>query len=361
MESLANKAKALFKHGNFEQGVLKVVFVYAVVSALYIWLSDSFVSLLFKEPEKITQVSILKGWLFVGLTTLLLYVLVKRLLHRVLVSQAAEHKALEELSTSEAIYRSLTEQVPAIIYRANVNDVSSNVYVSPKIRELGYTLEEWLSSPGSWMERIHPEDRPLAIKALEDAQQNKTGFSCEYRLRAKNGEWRIFHDEAVYIEDERNHINYLQGIMWDITERKAIESRMRQLSQAIEQSPVNTIITNLDGNIEYVNKAFEINSGYTAAEVLGKNPGFRASHKTPKSSIEALWNSLLQGKVWHGSFINLRKDGTEYVEQAVVAPVRDDKGNITHYLSVQQDITLQKKSGRGGLPISKLRHTHWVG
>lgn len=344
MESLANKAKALFKHGNFEQGVLKVVFVYAIVSALYIWLSDSFVSLLFKEPEKITQVSILKGWLFVGLTTLLLYVLVKRLLHRVLVSQAAEHKALEELSTSEAIYRSLTEQVPAIIYRANVNDVSSNVYVSPKVRELGYTLEEWLSSPESWMERIHPEDRPLAIKALEDAHRNKTGFSCEYRLRAKNGEWRIFHDEAVYIEDEHNHINYLQGIMWDITERKAIESRMRQLSQAIEQSPVNTIITNLDGNIEYVNKAFEINSGYTAAEVLGKNPGFRASHKTPKSSIEALWNSLRQGKVWHGSFINLRKDGTEYVEQAVVAPVRDDKGNITHYLSVQQDITLQKKA-----------------
>lgn len=344
MESLATKAKALFKHGNFEQGVLKVVFVYAVVSALYIWLSDSFVSLLFKEPEKITQVSILKGWLFVGLTTLLLYVLVKRLLHKVLVSQAAEHKALEELSTSEAIYRSLTEQVPAIIYRANINDASSNVYVSPKVLELGYTLEEWLSSPGSWMDRIHPEDRPIAIKALEDAHQHKTGFSCEYRLRAKNGEWRIFHDEAVYIEDEHNHINYLQGIMWDITERKAIESRMRQLSQAIEQSPVNTIITNLDGNIEYVNKAFEINSGYTAAEVLGKNPGFRASHKTPKSSIEALWNSLLQGKVWHGSFINLRKDGTEYVEQAVVAPVRDDKGNITHYLSVQQDITLQRKA-----------------
>lgn len=344
MESLATKAKTVFKQDHFEPGVVKVVFVYASVSALYIWLSDWFVSLLIKKPEQITQVSILKGWLFVGCTTVLLYVLVRRLLNRVLVSQAGEHKALEELARSEAIYRSLTEQVPAIIYRASINDSSSSVYVSPKVLALGYSVEEWLSSPEAWMEKIHPDDRPAAIKALEDAHQNKTGFTCEYRLRANNGEWRIFYDEAVYIEDDQNHISYLQGIMWDITERKALESRMRQLSQAIEQSPVNTIITNLDGNIEYVNKAFEINSGYTAAEVLGRNPGFRASDKTPKASIEALWESLLQGKVWHGSFINLRKDGTEYVEQAVVAPVRDDKGNITHYLSVQQDITLQRKA-----------------
>lgn len=344
MESLATKAETVIKHGQFRHGVHKVVLVYAVVSALYIWLSDSLVSWLFKEPAKITQVSMFKGWVFVGLTTLLLYVLVKRLLKQVLLSQAAEQKALEELAASEAVYRSLTEQIPAIVYRANIDDASSNVYVSPRVLELGYSLEEWLSSPDAWMERVHPDDQALAMQALENAHRHKTGFSCEYRLKTKSGEWRNFHDEAIYVEDAHNHVSYLQGIMWDITERKATESRMRQLSQAVEQSPVNTIITNLNGDIEYVNKAFEINSGYTAAEVLGQNPNFRASAKTPKSSIEALWNHLEQGKAWHGSFINMHKDGTEYVEQAVVAPVRDEKGRITHYLSVQQDITLQRKA-----------------
>lgn len=344
MASLSPKTKEELKQDHFEQGVLKVVFVYAVFSVLYIWLSDSLVNLLIKDPAIVTQVSILKGWLFVALTTLLIYVLVRRLLSKVLQSQRSEQKALQELAKSEEIYRSLTEQIPAIIYRANINDASSNVYVSPKVLELGYSLDEWLDTPELWMERIHPDDRPHTLRALEQAHRNKTGFSCEYRLRAKHGEWRTFHDEATYVEDEKHQTSYMQGIMLDITERKAIEARMRQLSQAVEQSPVNTIITNLNGDIEYVNKAFEINSGYSLAEVIGKNPRFRASSKTPKSTIAAMWDTLLQGKAWHGSFINLHKDGSEYVEQAVVAPVRDDKGQVTHYLSVQQDITLQRKA-----------------
>jgi diguanylate cyclase (GGDEF)-like protein/PAS domain S-box-containing protein len=128
----------------------------------------------------------------------------------------------------------------------------------------------------------------------------------------------------------------------DVSERKKVEATLCKLSQAIEQSPASIVITNRDGCIEYVNEAFVSHSGYSRAEVMGKNPRIWRSGKTPAQAYESMWATLLAGGTWRGELINRRKDGGEYIEFTVIAPVRQDDGQVTHYVAVKQDITEHK-------------------
>ncbi|MBU0750819.1 MAG: PAS domain S-box protein [Gammaproteobacteria bacterium] len=138
---------------------------------------------------------------------------------------------------------------------------------------------------------------------------------------------------------------YGVGLVRDITERKQAEDELRKLSLAVAQSPASIIITGLDANIEYVNAAFSRISGYTADEVLGRNPRILQSGRTPPQTYTGLWAALSDGRPWKGEFINRRKDGSEYIEFATVTPIRQPDGSISHYLSVKEDITERKRIG----------------
>jgi len=130
----------------------------------------------------------------------------------------------------------------------------------------------------------------------------------------------------------------------EIGERARAETQLRKLSQAVEQSPESILITDLHGVIEYVNAAFVHNSGYTHAEAIGRTPALLRSGKTPAATYQSLRQTLEQGQVWQGEFINRRKDGAEYVEAAIISPVREADGSIGHYLSIQQDITAKQRA-----------------
>ncbi len=130
----------------------------------------------------------------------------------------------------------------------------------------------------------------------------------------------------------------------DIAERKLAEESLRKLSLAVEQSPNSIVITDLQGNIEFVNDAFINIAGYSAEEVIGKNPRILHSGNTPPSNYQALWANLMRGEKWAGEFYNRRKDGTDYIEMARISPVRQADGRITHYLAVKEDITERKRT-----------------
>jgi diguanylate cyclase (GGDEF)-like protein/PAS domain S-box-containing protein len=126
------------------------------------------------------------------------------------------------------------------------------------------------------------------------------------------------------------------------SEVQARDQALGKLSLAVEQSPESIVITDLGGRIEYVNEAFVRNTGYSREEALGANPRMLKSGRTPPEIYPALWAALTQGQVWQGEFINQRKDGREYIESAVISPVRSTDGRITHYLAVKQDISDRK-------------------
>lgn len=125
----------------------------------------------------------------------------------------------------------------------------------------------------------------------------------------------------------------------DISERRATEEHLSKLALAVEQSPDSIMITNLDGVIEFVNPAFTLISGYSAEEVLGRSPRMLQSGLTPAETYRSLWQTVANEATWQGEFINRRKDGLLSIEAATVSPLRQPNGKITHYVSVQKDVT----------------------
>ncbi|WP_052501702.1 EAL domain-containing protein [Thiomicrospira microaerophila] len=118
---------------------------------------------------------------------------------------------------------------------------------------------------------------------------------------------------------------------------------VRLLKQAVEQSPEAIVITDTQGQVSYLNPMFEQTTGYRADEVLGKNPRLLRSGETPEAVYNALWARLRAGEVWRGELSNRRKNGEIYPSQAIISPVKDVDGNVTHFLAIQRDISARKQ------------------
>ncbi len=135
------------------------------------------------------------------------------------------------------------------------------------------------------------------------------------------------------------------GRIWtfrDITERKKNEDSLRQLSVAVEQSPVSVMITYLQGNITYVNRRFTEITGYTDKEVVGRNPRILKSDHTSPEVHSQLWQTITRGEEWRGELRNRKKNGDLFWESAVISPIRNSAGETSHFLAVKVDITEQK-------------------
>lgn len=132
------------------------------------------------------------------------------------------------------------------------------------------------------------------------------------------------------------------GIIRDTSARFKSLEQLRKLSQAVEQSSSTVLITDLSGNIEYVNPKFQELTGYTLPEVIGKNTRIlKSGEQTPKE-YQHMWNMITSGKEWRGEFHNRKKDGTLFWESASIAPVKDNDEQITHFVAVKEDITERK-------------------
>jgi two-component system, cell cycle sensor histidine kinase and response regulator CckA len=125
----------------------------------------------------------------------------------------------------------------------------------------------------------------------------------------------------------------------DITDRRRAETEHKLLATAIEQAAEVIVVTDAQASIQYVNPAFETTTGYARNEVLGKNPRILQSGKQDEAFYRGLWDTLTNGNTWHGRFINRKKDGQHYTEDATISPVRDEAGSIVSYVAVKRDIT----------------------
>ncbi len=125
----------------------------------------------------------------------------------------------------------------------------------------------------------------------------------------------------------------------NIQKLKRMEAEKQRLSFVIEQMAESIIVTDLTGDIVYVNRGFEKMTGYSAAEALGKNPRFLKSGKTSPATYQEIWSDLFRGENWRGRLYNLRKNGELYLEEALIFPLKNAAGQVTHYAGVKMDIT----------------------
>jgi len=131
----------------------------------------------------------------------------------------------------------------------------------------------------------------------------------------------------------------------DELHKNKMQSELRKLSLAVEQSPNSIFITDLDATIIFANSAFLLTSGYTADEIINQNSRILKSGKTPKQTYDEMWATIARGDIWKGELVNRRKDGSEYVEYVMISPIRDEQGNVTNYLAIKDDITEKLKTG----------------
>lgn len=257
----------------------------------------------------------------------------------------------DSLKASEARYRSVVHCVKEVIFQS---DVEGNwILLNPAWSEItGFTVEESLHT--HFLDYIHPDDREHNLELFAPLVAGEKA-TCHHEVRylCKNGGFRWIEAYAQTTWDERGTIIGTTGTLYDITERKHAEEQIRVLSQAVEQSPESIMIVGADRRIAYVNPALLQVTGYAADEIIGQTPGILHSGKTPLETYESLWSALRRGEAWKGEFINLRKDGSEYIEFASIAPIRQQDGKVSHFVAVKEDITEKKR-----LDEELIRHRH---
>lgn len=202
------------------------------------------------------------------------------------------------------------------------------------------TLEQAQKFP--LIDYVVPEYRSAFMALHKRIMQGEKG-KLEFEVIGLKGTHRWLETNAVPMHDNEGNVTMLLGITRDITEHKHDERELVKLSHALEQSPTAIIITDLDANIEYINKAFSEMTGYTRSEVLGKNPRFLRSDKTSSSVYKTMWSNLIKGEVWNGELVNRNKDGSEYIHAFKITPIFDSNHKIINYMSLAEDITEKKE------------------
>jgi PAS domain S-box-containing protein len=146
------------------------------------------------------------------------------------IALAIDRKCREEkLRAAETKLRTLVERLPAITYIAEFGETGRCSYVSPQIESLlGFSPEEWTAAPGSWAKRLHPDDRERVLAEEVHSRNSGEPLRSEYRMMARDGRVLWFHDEATVLEGQGGNPNLLQGVLYDITERKQLEEQLRQ-------------------------------------------------------------------------------------------------------------------------------------
>lgn len=242
-------------------------------------------------------------------------------------------EAEEKLLKSEQKFRNLFENHSAVKLIIDPNTgiiIDANEAAS---KYYGWTREELMKMRIHQINILSHEEVNLEI---EKARKQKR-INFEFKHKRADGSIRDVevYSSRINIGDKE----YLHSIVHDITQKKIAEAELQKRSEAIEQSQVSIVITNLEGNIEYVNPAFTQITGYTNDEVLGKNPRLLQSGDHDKFFYENLWNSIISGAKWAGIFRNKKKNGELFWESSIISPIKNEDGKITHFVAVKEDIT----------------------
>ncbi len=268
--------------------------------------------------------------------------------HAVVIVRNIEEikKYQESLQKSETKFRMLADY--NYIWEFWIGPDNKFIYISPSCeRVTGYTSEEFTYYLDTILNQINPEYRDIVIPHLKNEYCDQgDAFSMEFQMTDRFGNIKWISHNCNPVFDETGKFLGRRGNNIDITARKKDEQELLKLSTAVEQSSSAIIITDTEGSIQYVNPYFEKLTGYKASEVMGQNPRLLKSGKTdPKTYLE-LWSSVTSGKIWQGEFINKKKTGEIFIENAIISPIKDDHEKIVNFVAIKQDITEKKEIER---------------
>jgi PAS domain S-box-containing protein len=201
-------------------------------------------------------------------------------------------RAAGALKESELKYRTLVEMIPAVTYLASPFNPAELIFLAPQIKDLlGYSPEEWLTTPKNWSRQLHPQDRPRLIKAARHSVKTGAPFIQEYRLLTRDGRTLWVYDQAYLLKDPSGNPLYFQGIVQDITVRKKAEERYRQVVENADEA----IWVIQDDRIRFANPKSEEISGYSIQEETTR-PFLDFIHPDDRTMIQNNYLRRLKGQ-----------------------------------------------------------------
>ena len=222
---------------------------------------------------------------------------------------------------------------------------TGEIYFSPEWKALlGYRQDEIEDSAAAWDQLIHPEDRPRAQARLDDyLRREAESYAADFRVRCRDGRYRWVHARGTIVQyDATNAPLRMIGTHADVHERKQVEERLRLSAAVLEHAKEAIVTTDSENRIIAVNPAFTGITGYSAEEVIGRDPSCLSSGRHSRSFYRKMWHSLQRIGAWEGEMWNRRKNGDVYPQWLSISLIRDDDGNITHHIGVASDNTERK-------------------
>ena len=225
-----------------------------------------------------------------------------------------------------------------------MDDSGRVVMINPVIENIfGYSQDEAIGKPVAELfilPHLREQHTQGVKRFLETGEAPNLGKRFEIPAIHKDG-------SEIEVEMVINAINfdgryYFTSFLRDITERKRAGAERARLSTALEQVVESIVITDSEGTIQYVNSAFEHNTGFTREEALGQNPRLLSSGRQEPEFYRELWGTIAGGSTWRGSFFNKKKDGTFFEEEGSISPIFNDAGEIINYIAVKRDVTEER-------------------
>ncbi|MEI6135564.1 MAG: PAS domain S-box protein, partial [Desulfomonile sp.] len=220
------------------------------------------------------------------------------------------------------------------------NPFTDRLYWTEGVYDICEAPKDYQPGLDEGLEFYTPPYRPILKEAVVNTIEQGEPFAIEAEVITTTGK-HLWTEVRGLMRVEDGEEPQVIGSFQDITERKLAESDLRRLSTAIEQAAEAVIITDARGVIQYVNHAQEILSGYGIHELVGQMPNVLNSDFHEANFHEQIWDTIGVGKAWSGRFINRKKDGNEYHQDATISPIFDKSGNLTNFIVVQHDVTKQ--------------------
>ena len=362
--------------GLFRKMTIRITGAYLVVGGAWILFSDLILSLFVKSPEALSTLQTVKGWIFILVTDMLLYVL--------LVRNTAEIERKEALrGESEQRFQDIFRTIPVSIWEVDLSGVKDELSILKKQRVTD--LKQYFSINPALVRRLlsrvtvntvnpktldiftaetqaqllHSLDRvfiPESVDVFREAiyaiAEGKDYFEADMDVLTLRNECRCIHI-SMTIPDNPSRFGNIPISVIDISERKRTEQMLLLLELAVEHIEEAITITTAQleppgPQIVYVNPAFSTITGYSSEDAIGSTPRILHGPKTDRAVLDRLLQNLWQRQTFHGKTVNYRKDGTEFLMEWYVVPLVNKQFEVTHFVAVQRDVTGRDGMEKGG-------------
>ncbi|MEL6342979.1 MAG: ATP-binding protein [Myxococcota bacterium] len=247
------------------------------------------------------------------------------------------------------------ESIPGCVYRSSYDQHWSTLFVNEAFENLtGYSCKEARDQRLSIRQLVYFEDLPHYLKAIQDSIDADRPYDIRYRLQTCSGELKWIYDRGCGVRDGINQqVTQIAGVMMDITATHAQEEQIRLFESVLSNTNDSVLITEAEPSRElggprilWVNQAFMEETGYTLEEVVGRTPHFLQGPESPQQPLATIREALRNWEPVEVEVLNYRKDGSPFWSELSIAPIADESGWFTHWVSVQRNVTARKQAER---------------